>query len=165
MDNGKGESKATAVEPPRRHAMRPREFDRFFERAFAGLGPFLPWDPTRRWRRPWMPDEWLPDLDVFEREGKLIVRADVPGMKRDDLEVNLQGDTLVIRGHREEKEEVKETDYYHSERRSGAFMRTVALPDGVRAEAIEATYKDGVLEVTVPKPAAAEPKPVQVPVK
>ncbi len=165
MENGSGEGKITAVEHPRRQAMWPREFDRFFERAFAGFGTFLPWDPTRRWRRPWMPDEWLPDLDVFEREGKLIVRADAPGMKRDDLEVKVQGDTLVIRGHREEKEEAKETDYYHSERRSGAFTRTVALPDRASAEAIEATYKDGVLEVTVPKPAAAEPKPVQVPVK
>lgn len=158
MENGKQRDNV-AVRGEPRELLWPREIERFLERAW------IPWTATRRWRRPWMPDEWMPDMDIFEREGKLIVRADVPGMKRHDLEVKVQGDTLVIRGQREEKEEVKETDYYHSERRSGAFTRTVALPDGVSAETIEAMYKDGVLEVTVPKPAAAEPKPVQVPVK
>jgi HSP20 family protein len=111
-----------------------------------------------------MPDEWMPDMDIFEREGKLFVRADLPGMKREDLQVRLEGETLVVHGQREEKE-VNEKDYHHCERRTGAFTRKVALPDGLNPETIEATYKDGVLEVTIPKPAAAESKPVHIPVK
>jgi HSP20 family protein len=112
-----------------------------------------------------MPDEWMPDMDLFEREGNLVVRADIPGMKREDLEVKIEGETLVVHGYREEKEQAKEKDYHHSERRTGAFTRTVALPDGFNPEAIEATCKDGVLEVTIPKPAAAESKPIDIPVK
>jgi HSP20 family protein len=140
-----------------------RDLDRFFKRGF-GLGPWFPWVPTRKWRRPWMPDEWMPDMDLFEREGKFVVRTDIPGMKREDLEVKVEGETLVVHGHREEKDEVKEKDYHHCERRAGEFTRTVALPDGFDPDAIEATYQDGVLEVTVPKP-AADARPVRIQVK
>jgi len=158
MENGKQKGKLAVREQPR-NLLWPPEFDRFFERAW------IPWTATRRWRRPWMPEEWMPDIDVFERDGKLVVRADLPGMKREDLEVRVQGETLIVKGRREEEKEIEEKDYHHSERRTGAFTRTVALPDGFDPGTIEATYTDGVLEVTIPKPAAAEPKPVQIPVK
>ena len=163
MRNGKQRGKVAVRDQPQ-ELLWPSGMDRFFER-FFGLGPWFPWVPTRRWRRPWMPDEWMPDMDLVEREGKLVIRADIPGMKHEDLEVKVEGETLVVHGHREEKEEVKEKDYSHCERRTGAFTRTVALPDGFNPDAIEATIKDGVLEVTVPKPATVESKPVHIPVK
>ncbi len=125
------------------------------------------WIPTsaiRRWRRPWMPDEWMPDTDVFEREGKLVVRTDLSGVKREDVQVGVEGETLVLHGHREEEKEVQDSDNHHTERRTGTFTRTVALPDGIDPAGIEATYSDGVLEVTIPKPAEGEPKSFQVPV-
>jgi len=137
--------------------------DDFFEHPMRGFDPSL-W-ATRRWRRPWMSDEWFPDVDVFERNGKLVVRADLPGMKRDDITVKVDGDVLTISGHREEKEEIKEADYYRTERQTGAFTRALRLPDGLNADQIEATYDNGVLEVAVPKPAAATPKPIEVKVK
>jgi HSP20 family protein len=112
-----------------------------------------------------MPDEWMPDMDIFERADKLVVRADIPGMKREDLEVRVEGETLVVHGHREVREELKRKDYHHCERGTGAFTRTVALPDGFDPEAIDATYADGVLEVIIPKPETAASKPVQIPVK
>jgi HSP20 family protein len=112
-----------------------------------------------------MAEEWLPDIDVFERKGKLVVRADLPGVKREDVQVRVDGETLIVQGHREEEKEVNEKDYHHFERRTGTFTRTVALPEGVNPDAIEANYKDGVLEVTVPKPQASEVKPVEIPVK
>jgi HSP20 family protein len=126
------------------------------------------WIPTsaiRRWRRPWMPDEWMPDTDVFEREGKLVVSTDLPGVKREDVQVGVEGETLVIHGHRKEEKEVQESGYHHTERRTGTFTRTVALPDGIDPAGIEATYSDGVLEVAIPKPAEGEPKSFQVPVR
>jgi HSP20 family protein len=112
-----------------------------------------------------MAEDWFPDLDVLEREGKLVVRADLPGVKREDIEVKLEGDALVISGHREEKEEVKEKDYYRCERQTGEFTRAVTLPKGVDTTNIEAVYDNGVLEVTVPKPAELAPKTVAVQVK
>jgi HSP20 family protein len=155
MENGKQRDKV-AVRGEPRELLWPREIDRFLERAW------IPWTATRRWRRPWMPEEWMPEMDVFERDGKLVVRADLPGMKREDVQVRLEGETLVVHGHRQEKEEVKEKDYHHCERRTGAFTRTVVLPDGFDPGAIDANYQDGVLEVTVPKPATSQPKPVQI---
>ncbi len=137
------------------------EFERYFPYPFRG---FDLW-PTRRSRRAWMADEWLPEVDVFERDGKFVVRADLPGMKREDIEVKLDGDVLTIRGHREEKEEVKEADYYRCERQTGAFTRTIQLPEGATLEKIEASYSDGVLEVTVPKAPAITPNPIEVHVK
>jgi HSP20 family protein len=134
--------------------------DDFFEHPIRGFDPWL-W-PTRRWRRPWAADEWFPDVDVLERDGKLIVRADLPGIKRDDINVKVEGDTLTISGRREEKAETKDTDYYRSERQTGAFTRVVRLPEGSGADQVEATYHDGVLEVVVPKPAVPTPKSIEV---
>lgn len=135
--------------------------DDFFEHPLRGF------DPSQRaaWRRPYMPDEWFPDVDVFERNGKLVVRADLPGIKRDDINVAVDGDILTISGHREGKEEVKEADYYRSERQTGAFTRALRLPEGFKADQIEATYHEGVLEVAVPKSAAPAPQPIEVKVK
>lgn len=107
----------------------------------------------------------MPDIDVFEREGKVVVRADLPGMKREDMQVTVEGDLLTIKGRREEEKEVKEEDYYCSERSTGEFSRTMRLPEAATAEAIEAKYEDGVLEVTVPKPASPESKAKTVTVK
>jgi HSP20 family protein len=154
MENGKNDRTPARYQP-----IWPREIERFLEHVW------IPTSAIRRWRRPWMPDEWVPDIDILEREGKLVVRADLPGVKREDVEVRVEGETLVIHGHRHEETEINEKDYHHSERRTGTFTRTLALPEASSPEAIEATYKDGVLEITVPKPTAAEATPVQIAVK
>jgi HSP20 family protein len=136
-------------------------FEPYFERLMRGF----PARPFRAWPRHWAAEEWLPDIDVLEREGKIVVRADLPGMKREDIQVSVEKDLLTIKGHRKEEQEVKEEDYYFSERSTGEFSRTLRLPEGIGVEAIEATYEDGVLEVIVPRPAAPEPKAKTVPVK
>ena len=109
--------------------------------------------------------EWAPDIDVFEKDGKIVVRADLPGMERDDIEVSVQDDTLVVRGHREEEKEIKGETYYGSERATGRFYRAVGLPAGVDPNEIEASYKDGVLQVSVPKMVVQEPQKVQIKVE
>jgi HSP20 family protein len=108
---------------------------------------------------------WLPDMDVFDRDGKTVVRVDLPGVKREDIEVTIDGDLLTIQGHREEEKEVKEESYYCAERATGQFSRTISLPEGVAAEAVEASYKDGTLEVVIPKPAVEKPASAKVKVK
>jgi HSP20 family protein len=143
----------------------PEELERLFDRAARAFGS-RSWRPFWR-RRPWMwrPEEWLPDADVFEREGQVVVRVDLPGVRREEIEVAMEGDMLVIRGRREEEKEVKEEGYYFCERASGEFQRSIGLPEGANTEAIEATYQDGVLEVTVPRPAPPETKKITITVK
>jgi len=161
-----GNGHKTADLAPVKHGRNLRlfndDFERFFDWAARRFDPLL-W-PTR-WGRARLEEEWLPDVDVLERDGKLVVRADLPGLKREDIEVKVEDDMLVIRGKREEKEEVKEGDYYRLERKSGEFSRAIRLPDGVDPATVEASYADGVLEVTVPKPAAPAAKTVAVQVK
>jgi HSP20 family protein len=95
---------------------------------------------------------WTPAVDVHRDDGKLIVRADVPGFKSEEIKVELEGDTLTVSGAHEESSEEKQRSFLRRERRYGAFRRSIALVPDVSAEGIEATIRDGVLEVTVPLP-------------
>jgi HSP20 family protein len=128
------------------------------------------WLPQRRrFRRGLMPAAaglaWTPDVDVFERDGRLVVRADLPGVKREDVDVHVEDGVLVIRGSRKEEHEVKEEGYHRMERVQGSFARRIQLPDGVRPADVAASFKDGVLEVVVPRPAGAKPNRVHIDVK
>lgn len=109
--------------------------------------------------------DWMPDVDVFEKDNKVVVRADLPGMRKEDIGVSVQNDTLILRGHREEEKKVKGDEYYRSERASGDFYRVIALPGGVDPSDIEASYKDGVLEIAVPQREEQEPPSVQIKVQ
>lgn len=109
--------------------------------------------------------DWMPDVDVLEQDNKILVRADLPGMKREDIDVSVRDGMLVLRGQREEEKEVKSETYYGSERATGKFYRTFGLPEGVSPDEVEASYTDGVLEVSVPKRDAQEPQSVQIEVK
>jgi HSP20 family protein len=157
VGNGKG-TVAVEERKPRRLLGWPEDFERYFDRRFREF-------PFRFWRRPIEAEAWLPDVDVFEKNGNVVVRTDLPGMRPEDIDVSVEGDLLTIKGHREEEKEVKEEDYYCSERATGDFVRTVRLPEGVTADKIEAHYENGVLEVTVPKPATTGTAAVKVPVK
>jgi HSP20 family protein len=96
--------------------------------------------------------QWSPQVEVFERDDSLVVRADLPGVKRDDVEVNVEQDVLIIRGQRRLEHREAEGGYRRTERSYGTFFRQIPLPDGVDASQIEASYEDGVLEVVVPTP-------------
>jgi len=137
----------------------PEEMHALLDRRIRGLGI----RPFREWLRE--TGEWLPDVDMFRKDGNLVIRADVPSIKPEDLEVTVERDLLTIKGRREEEKGVKEDDYYYSERATGEFRRTIRLPEGVTADQIEAHRENGVLEVTIPAPKAAEEKAVKIPVK
>jgi HSP20 family protein len=96
--------------------------------------------------------QWSPQIEVFEREGNLVVNADLPGVKREDVEVNVDDDVLTIRGER--RQEHRETDrgYLRTERNYGSFFRQIPLPSGVDPNRVEASFDDGVLQVVVPAP-------------
>ena len=96
--------------------------------------------------------EWAPATDVIREDDKLVVRADVPGMKPDEIDIKVEDGVLTVSGRHEERKEEKEKDYVRRERRYGSFSRSMTLPEGVAADDIDATCKDGVLEVTVPIP-------------
>jgi HSP20 family protein len=102
---------------------------------------------------------------VFEKEDKFIAKAELPGMKREEIDVSVVGDTLTIKGERKTESEAKEEDYYCCERCYGSFFRSITLPTIVGTENIEATYEDGILKVNLPKAAEAKPKKVGISAK
>jgi HSP20 family protein len=95
---------------------------------------------------------WYPQVEVSERGGNLVVCADLPGMRKEDVHLEIHNDFLVLRGERRQEQEQNEGGIYRSERSYGQFYRTVPLPDGVNPDQARANFKDGVLEVTIPLP-------------
>ncbi len=108
--------------------------------------------------------EWMPQVEVLQNNGQFTVRADLPGMTKDDIKVEFSGDMLTISGERKEEKEEKREGYYRSERRYGNFYRQLPLPEGAMTEKAEATFTNGVLEVTMPAP-KAEPATRKLEVK
>lgn len=124
-----------------------REFDSLF--GHWGRDRFM-FDPIKTfWTEPGKAF-WTPDVEVFERNGQFMVRADLPGMKKEDISIEVTDDELVLRGERKHEKEEKEEGYYRSERSYGSFYRTVPLPEGVKIDQAKATVHDGVLEVQMP---------------
>ena len=117
------------------------------------------------WRFPVEERGWMPAVDVFEKDDKFVVKAEVPGMKEEDIDVSVIGDTLMIKGEKKTESEVKEADYYRCERSYGSFYRSIPLPSTVDTNKIEADFEDGVLEVSLPKSAEVKPKKVAVSAK
>jgi HSP20 family protein len=105
---------------------------------------------------------WTPALDVFEDKDNIFVRVELPGMKREDIEVSLHEGTVSISGERKSESKYEEADVHRSERFFGRFQRTIALSAPVAAEKVKAQYKDGILTVTLPKTEEAKPKVIDV---
>ena len=106
--------------------------------------------------------EWMPAVDMIRDNGNLVVRADVPGIKPEEIEIKAEEGMLSISGKHEESTETKDEQFVRRERRYGAFSRTMVLPEGVDPKKIKATTHDGLLEVTIPLPKAAAPEPVTI---
>jgi len=105
---------------------------------------------------------WSPALDVFQDKDHVFVKCELPGMKKEDIEISLHDNTLSISGERKHEKEVKEGDGYRSERFFGRFHRSVALAVPVQTNTVKAQYKDGVLTVTLAKAEEAKPKQIEV---
>jgi HSP20 family protein len=121
-------------------------FDRIIERAFG-----------RDRQAPWMPA-----MDVYETDEKVVVTVELPGIEAEDVEVSVEDSTLTVSGTREFSSEVTEESYHRIERRYGSFSRAVSLPPQVDTGKVEARFQDGVLTVEVPKVEKAKPKKIQI---
>ncbi|MCR4336362.1 MAG: Hsp20/alpha crystallin family protein [Candidatus Omnitrophica bacterium] len=106
-----------------------------------------------------------PAVDIVDEKDQIRVKADLPGMKKEEIEVDLENDILTIKGEKKEEREIKEKDFLRSERYYGAFHRAFSLPSSVDASKVNAVYKDGVLEITLPKKEGAKPKQIKVDIK
>jgi len=113
----------------------------------VGLGNF---GFPRLWRDVELPKAWGPDVDMFERKGQLVIRADLPGLAKDDVKVEMTDSDVTIEGERKSEKEEEKDGVYRSERSYGSFRRTIGLPEGVKTDRAKAAFKDGVLEITMP---------------
>jgi HSP20 family protein len=123
---------------------------------FLGGFTFTPRTPF-----PWLGaprDEFWPAMEVEEVDGSLHVRADLPGLTKSDISVEITDGTLAIQGERKHEERRKEGSYYRSERAYGTFLRTIPLPEGANADTARASFKDGVLEITIDVPKTRTPE-------
>ena len=121
--------------------------------------------------RPWWPQRWslpavleisAPAVDLYEDKDDIVLKAELPGMEKDNIEVNLTNSTLTIKGEKKNKEEVKEENYYKCERSYGSFVRTLDLPKDIHAEKVKASFKNGILEIRLPKTEEAKKKEMKV---
>jgi HSP20 family protein len=108
---------------------------------------------------------WAPQIEVFERDGKLVVRADLPGMNKDDVRVEVRDNTLIIEGERREERQEDREGYFLTERVYGSFFRAIPLPDGVNPDKARATFRDGVLELELDLPRGEEQKGKTIPIE
>ena len=139
------------------------EMDRLFEDFGLGFGWRLPRALTRG-REPLrrevglIPAVWSPRVDILQKDGNLLVRADLPGLTKEDIKVEVTDDTLTIQGERKQEKKEEREGYSYSECSSGSFYRAIPLPEGVDASKATAEFRNGVLEVTVPTPPRPESK-------
>ena len=135
------------------------EMENLFGRLMAPAGRMPGWPSRFGLQETEMPD---PVVDIFLEGGDIVVKAEVPGMKRDDLEVRLDHGRLVIRGEKHKEEKTERKNYFRMERSYGAFSRFIDLPCEVRQEKVKATFKDGVLEIRLPKTDEAKKREVKI---
>jgi HSP20 family protein len=110
----------------------------------------------------WFSGAWSPPVDIYETDEALVMKAELPGFSKDDIGIELKENTLVIKGERKHEDEVKEGNYHRKERMYGAFQRSFMLPATVDREKVSASYRDGILELRLPKAVEAQPKRIAV---
>ena len=151
-----------SLSPSRRiHNLRD-EVDNLFHYAFGRLADA---HGSSNGRGSQLLEGWFPAVDVFEDKDNLQVKAELPGLKKEDIEISLHEGYLIISGERKQEEKREGADVYRSERWVGRFHRSISLPCSVQADKIKAAYHEGVLTVTLPKAEEAKPKQIPISVK
>ena len=138
------------------------DFDRFFDRVMPRS-----WLSPMRWERPLMPDMSLlemqmPKLDVIDRDDEVVIKAEIPGVKKEDIHISLSGNMMTIKGETKSEEKEEKGDYYRCEISRGSFARTVVLPADVDDAKAKAEMRDGMLEITLPKLEQAKKRDIKV---
>jgi HSP20 family protein len=147
-----------------------------------GLIPWRPFPEMARWERDmermlgsfFTDDRWRlakglgmhePSIDLYEEKDQIVVKAELPGMTKDDIQLSIAANVLTLKGEKKKEEEDKGKDYYRSERVYGAFMRALPLPAEIDPEKVHATFKNGVLEIRLPKSEEAKKREIKVKVE
>ena len=146
------EKQITCWEPLRNFLSLRDNFDGLFENFFGRM-------PMER------QDLWAPTVDIVENNGNIEVKVELPGMNKDDIKVTIKNNMLQLSGERRQEEKTEEKTFHRIERYFGKFSRTIQLPADIDADKIKAQYKDGVLNITLPKPKSMKPKEIEVEVK
>jgi HSP20 family protein len=138
-----------------------RRMDRFFE----DFGKF--WEETHRELTPFRfrdikEHEWMPEVDVYETDENFVMKADLPGVKKEDIEIDMKENSLTIKAEKKFEETVKKEDFVRVEKGYGTYMRTFTVSDNMDLDHIKAEYKDGILELTIPKKEAHKKIEVKV---
>lgn len=127
-----------------------KDMERLFDN-FQGFGfPMFLTTDFPPFRTEFEKVEWVPQIEVLQKNGQFTVRADLPGLTKDDVKVELTDELLTISGERKEEKEEKGEGFYRTERRYGSFYRQIPLPEGAKTENVAATFQNGVLEITMP---------------
>ncbi|HEY7179850.1 MAG TPA: Hsp20/alpha crystallin family protein [Blastocatellia bacterium] len=152
----------TAMAPTKslRELMGFDPFRRFPERFFEGFDPFMTFGGEN-----WSLATWAPACDIYETDNEIVVKAELPEVKREDVHVSIENNLLTVRGERKFSDETKKENYHRVERSYGEFIRSFTLPSLVDANEVNAEFKDGVLRVTLAKREEAKPKQIEVKVK
>lgn len=132
------------------------EMDRMFDR-LMGRGFML---PRVKWGEGF--ELAYPDVDIYEEDNKVVLKAEIPGVKKDELTIDVSEDAITISGEKKKEEKVEKKDYFRLERSFGSFSRSFSLPSGVDADKAKASFKDGVLQITLPKKEGAKKKKIEV---
>jgi HSP20 family protein len=141
-------------EPARDIATIQNEVNRLFNTFFEPSGQTGGQNGTLR--------RWIPAMDLVESNDEFVLRADLPGLNENDVNIELEDNVLTISGERKAKHEERKEGYYRVERASGKFSRSLTLPEGVNAERVQASFDQGVLEVRIPKPEQRKPRKVTI---
>jgi HSP20 family protein len=131
--------------------MRPEPLTADFDRLFNTL-----------FDRNQAPQRWVPAMDLVEHDDHFVLRADLPGLTEDDVNIELHDGSLTISGERKAEHTTQERGFYRVERQFGSFSRTLTLPDGIDPERIKASFSNGVLEVGIPKPEERKPRKIEI---
>jgi HSP20 family protein len=130
----------------------PNQFERFLREAFSPV--FGEGEVSTR--------TWAPPVDIYEDGDNLVLKAELPGFNPNDVEIRVEDNTLYLKGERKFEKDVKEQNYHRVERSYGTFARTFSLPNSIDADKVAASYKDGVLTLTMPKKEEAKPKTIKI---
>jgi HSP20 family protein len=143
----------TPMTPMRQFSSLQDEMNRLFNQFFqGGTGEEAGWGVRT----------WAPPVDIYETDDALILKAELPGVSKDDVSIEIHQNTLILRGERKHEAEVKEDHYHRVERAYGTFQRSFVLPTQVDQEHVQATYHNGILELRLPKSEAAKPKRIAI---
>lgn len=133
-----------------------REFNRLFDSFLRG---------GTQYDESMFTSNWIPSVDIVEKQDEYLVEIELPGVRKEDVKITLESNVLTIRGEKKHESEKKEDQYHRVERSYGAFQRSFTLPLTVKGDKIDASYKDGILQIHLPKAEEAKPKAIDVRVK